>query len=157
LVFVAWLKPSTETPLENNKFIWHELWVQFFRLPQTKLKRNSPTSPELGVETWICMTRRCQLPTLYNAIDRNPVPGGPRKTQLYCTSHVDYDDDGSGTIPTRNFYNVIWHRFRQFPSSLSAFGFGKTVGDNDEWRSGRSIVDERSPLFLIFSKWIIRW
>jgi hypothetical protein len=25
LVFVAWLKPSTETPLENNKFIWHEL------------------------------------------------------------------------------------------------------------------------------------
>ncbi|KAJ7736047.1 hypothetical protein DFH07DRAFT_967007 [Mycena maculata] len=34
LVFVAWMKPSGETPLDDDSFIWHDF-------------------PELGVDTWI--------------------------------------------------------------------------------------------------------
>ncbi|KAJ7673008.1 hypothetical protein DFH06DRAFT_1174028, partial [Mycena polygramma] len=34
LAFISWLKPSPETPLDNDSFIWHEF-------------------PELGVDTWI--------------------------------------------------------------------------------------------------------
>ncbi|KAJ7611135.1 hypothetical protein DFH06DRAFT_1373949 [Mycena polygramma] len=34
LAFISWLKPSPETPLDDNSFIWHDF-------------------PELGVDTWI--------------------------------------------------------------------------------------------------------